>query len=301
MHPGWLFRSEIVRATSISAQGPYTFEEVVFENRNPAYFDGRMTHNPTIRKVDNTYLLFYIGNTFWRYLPDASPILQGENPDWFHDPWTREVSTSMRIGLATSQSLEGPWKRPDYPLMQPRPGNWDNGTLVNPAPCVLEDGSIYLAYASAKPVGEHDSSPSNIGIARADNWQSPFVRVSESPCFAMDLEKYWFEDPFLWHQDGYFHLIMKDLGGTQAQTPGVGIYAYSKDAILWHWGDPVESYRKEIPRVDGVESVGNFERPSLYFDGQGTMKYLTAASAISDGELGNVTDTWVNVLALKED
>lgn len=299
MHPGWLFRSEIVRATADKAEGPYTFQEVIFENRDPNYFDGRMTHNPAIRKIGDTYALFYIGNSYMHDLPDEDPILQGEDPNWFHNPWTREISTHMRSGVATSKSLEGPWARPDEPLLDPAPNAWDKGTIVNPAPCVMDDGSIYMAYASSHLIGQKDSASSNIGIARAEALGRPFERVSGLPCFSMKETNFWFEDPFLWHADGHFHLIMKDLTGTIASEAGRGVYAFSENAIDWHWGSPAECYEKSIPREDGSESVGNFERPSLYFDTSGRKSYMTAASASSNGHLNAVTDTWVNVIPLR--
>ena len=61
---GYLFYSEIVHAVSRTPEGPYTFQDVVLRDRGSSFWDGRMTHNPTIRKVDDTYLLFYIGSTF---------------------------------------------------------------------------------------------------------------------------------------------------------------------------------------------------------------------------------------------
>lgn len=50
MHPGWLFKSEIVRAVSDTPAGPYTFQEVVLPARGPQFWDGRTTHNPQIRE-----------------------------------------------------------------------------------------------------------------------------------------------------------------------------------------------------------------------------------------------------------
>ena len=38
MHPGWTFHSEVVRASSPTPEGPYTFEEVVFRPRESRFF-----------------------------------------------------------------------------------------------------------------------------------------------------------------------------------------------------------------------------------------------------------------------
>ncbi len=46
--PHWLTNSEIVRAVADTPGGPYTFQEVVLPARGAGYWDGQMTHNPTI-------------------------------------------------------------------------------------------------------------------------------------------------------------------------------------------------------------------------------------------------------------
>ena len=63
MHPGWLLASEVVRAVSDTALGPFTFAEVVLPARGAEYWDGRATHNPHIKKHGDTYVLFYMGST----------------------------------------------------------------------------------------------------------------------------------------------------------------------------------------------------------------------------------------------
>ena len=48
-HPGWMLMSEVVHATSERVEGPYTFVDVVLPARGADFWDGRATHNPTIR------------------------------------------------------------------------------------------------------------------------------------------------------------------------------------------------------------------------------------------------------------
>jgi len=291
MHPGWLFLSEVVRAASDSIEGPYEFQEVVLPRRDPhRYFDGRMTHNPSIRKCDDMYLLFYIGTTYRLDYPD-NPAKQPTRDDlWYHDVWL-----GKRIGMAWSKSVFGPWERCDRPIVPSRSGHWDAGTSSNPSPWIMPDGSIYLAYKSS--VGEWRQF--NIGIVRADNWQSPFRRVSESPCFQLPYPESYVEDPFLWHADGMFHMIMKDLRGDIAGEEGCGIYAWSRDAVSWTFGDPPQAYTRDLVWDDGMkEHVGQFERPQLLFDGDGRMTHIIAATAYSKGGLRDVSDAWVTVVPL---
>jgi len=132
--------SEIVRAESKTPEGPYSFKEVVLGDRGSEYWDGRMTHNPTIHKSGDTFLLFYIGATYTGPKPDEEELVGGECPK------PRESYSTIRIGLATAKSVFGPWRRRDEPILSPRPGKWDGTVVTNPAPCVLEDGRILLLY-----------------------------------------------------------------------------------------------------------------------------------------------------------
>ena len=62
-HPGWMVASEVVHATSKTAEGPYKFSEVVLPARGPQFWDGRATHNPKIVRHGKTWVLFYMGST----------------------------------------------------------------------------------------------------------------------------------------------------------------------------------------------------------------------------------------------
>ena len=68
----WLTNSEIVHAISDKPEGPYTFSDVVLPPRGEQYWDGKMTHNPAIRKCGDTYLLYYTGTTYKGDMPDEN-------------------------------------------------------------------------------------------------------------------------------------------------------------------------------------------------------------------------------------
>lgn len=298
MHPGWLFLSEVVRAVADRPEGPYTFEEVVFSPRESSYFDGRMTHNPSIRKCGDTYLLFYLGVTYGPDLPDDPAWMPTETVHET-DLWCREVWLKQRIGLAVSKSVYGPWERPDRPILEPRLGKWDSGMVTNPTPFVMPDGSIYLAYNSGKVSKGTALTPFRTGIARADSWQGPFERVSDDPVYNFPVAETFVEDPFLWHADGTFHIIMKDLSGHVTGTKGYGLYLHSQDAVMWELGDPPIAYTRELQWKDGdSHEVGQFERPQLVFDREGVMTHITGATAYSEGDLQGVSDSWVTVVPL---
>ncbi len=300
MHPGWLFYSEIIRGASETLEGPYTFEEVVFEPRDKSFFDGRMTHNPSIRKYGDDYLLFYIGVTYGSDVPYADDDLPKEYLDGT-DPWCREVWMNQRIGVAKSSSVFGPWERLDTPILNPRPGKWDSGTTTNPTPFILPDGTIYLGYNSGTVSNGTALRPFRAGIAKASSWDGPYARVSDRPVMEYDNPETFTEDPFLWITEGRFHLITKDLSGHITGDKGSGAYLTSPDAIHWTLGDPPLAYTRELVWEGGeVEDLGNFERPQLIFDEDGNMTHMLGATALSEskGDLQDVTDSWVTVVPL---
>ena len=140
--PHWLTHSEIVRAVADTPAGPYRFEEVVLPSRGEQFWDGRATHNPTIHKWRDTYLLYYIGITYSGEAPTPQRPLKPS------DPLRLVARASQRIGLATSKSVRGPWTRAGSPVLEPRPGKWDALMTTNPAPCVSPDGEVLLIYKS---------------------------------------------------------------------------------------------------------------------------------------------------------
>ncbi len=144
MHPGWLVASEVVRAVSDIPEGPYEFQEVVLPARGAEYWDGRSTHNPSIMKHGDTYLLYYTGMTypFDDVLPDEPFDLQ--------DPRTIVARSNKRIGIATAKSVLGPWERKDQPILHTRPGKFDSFLTSNPAPCVHDNGSVLLIYKARR-------------------------------------------------------------------------------------------------------------------------------------------------------
>jgi len=110
---GYMTHSEIVRAESDSPIGPYVFREVVIHAREGDYWDSRMAHNPTIHKVGDEYVLFYIGG------PKDSRL--------------------RKVGYAAASAVEGPWKRVEEALPLSEDAN-------NPAACFEADGAVKLAF-----------------------------------------------------------------------------------------------------------------------------------------------------------
>lgn len=267
--PHWLTNSEVVRAVAGRPEGPFQFAEVVLPARGSNYWDGRMTHNPTIHRAGKTFLLFYAGTTFEGPTPTAESQVRGGTPI------VRQAQANQRVGLATADSVHGPWRRLDAPILGPRPGMWDGLMITNPAPCVLPDGGILLVY---KSTGDH-SDLLRMGVARASRPEGPYERASDGEIFDFDDPEDHIEDGYVWREHGLFHLLMKDMTGGISGEPGGGAYATSDDGVQWTMADPAGAYSLKIAFSDGSRrTFARAERPQLLVeDGQARMLYLALA------------------------
>lgn len=254
----WLYNCKIVRASSDTPEGPYQFEEVVLDRRGREYFDGMNVHNPYIQKHNGKYYLYYMGTTYGGNVPDHC-----DSRERFVEVWN-----TKRIGLAVADSVFGPWKRCDQPILQPRDCRfWDCTITTNPAVTILEDGTTYMLYKSRT----YANAPLQIGVARADRPDGEFKRISDEPIFQFENDALHVEDPFLWYEDGLFRLVIKDdfkdnSGGLTGEW-GAGLYATSKDCINWEIEEDCKTYTRNIVWDDGTATEQpNLERPFLLIE-----------------------------------
>jgi len=291
----WATHSEVVRASADKPEGPYRFEEVVMAPRGPEFWDGRVTHNPTIHFHDGKYLLVYTGATYKGKRPEGREINASTWQTWT-DAWH-----SKRPGLLVADSVFGPWKRHDRPLLEPRPGKWDAVITSNPAPCVSSDGSITLLYKSTStwhlPQEHGFKGQFNLGAARAANWQAPFERLSENPITLSGSSDNHIEDPYIWWNGEAFEMIVKDMTGEVCGEAEAGIHAISRDAVDWEVMNPKKAYSRIIAWEDGTSSRrAKLERPQLLIQ-NGQPTHLFAAT-METNEKGEPTDTWSMVIPL---
>lgn len=289
-HPHWLTNSEIVRAVADKPEGPYQFAEVVFPARGAAFWDGLMTHNPTIHQYKDKYLLFYTGTTYDGEVPTAA------NPTQLKSPKMLQARANQRIGLATAPSPTGPWKRLDKPILDPRPCKWDALMTTNAAPCVRKDGSIMLIYKSTA----NQQDLLRMGIARAARFDAPFERLSDESIFNFDKTKDHVEDGYLWWQHGKYNLLMKDMNGGLSGEKAAGVHATSVDGIRWELSKPAKAYSRKIRWSDGHTSIqSHLERPQLLIR-KGQPTHLFFATGDGPGGFHNMTRTWNMVIPLKK-
>lgn len=291
MHPGWLLRSEIVRAVSDTPEGPYLYAETVLPARGAEYWDGRSTHNPHIIRHGGKYFLYYMGST--HPFAEAKP---GEEIG-LDDCRAITARANKRVGLAVSDSVLGPWERRDSPILPVRPGKFDSYLTSNPAPCVREDGSVLLIYKARKYEG-HAYGNMTLGAAMADGPEGPYRVIREEPLFPPDVHV---EDPFIWRTDNGYAMIAKDMEGHLCGEKHGGILALSDNGTDWRLADAPKAYSREILWDDGRKRVmGSFERPFLLFqDGRPT--HLFAATADGPGGFRHARQTWNMVIPLSAD
>jgi hypothetical protein len=291
--PHWLTNSEIVRAVSDTPEGPYEFAEVVLPVRGEGYWDGKMTHNPTIHRCGDKFLLYYTGTTYEGNIPTADdPVQPGSE---------RQVQAhaNQRVGLAVASSVAGPWERMDQSILPPRTGKWDALMTTNPAPCVHPDGSVLLIY---KAVGFRGDLL-RVGVAKADHYLGLYERLADEPIFRFDETEDHVEDAYVWHSDsdgsgGGYQLIMKDMKGGICGERGGGIHARSADGVHWSISDPALAYSRTIHWNDGSTTLqSRLERPQLLIE-NGVPTHLFAATSI-DGDRKAI-DTWNMVIPIRK-
>jgi hypothetical protein len=293
-HPNWVSNSEVVRAVADKPEGPYTFEEVVLPPR-PGFWDATMTHNPTIHKHGDTWILFYTGT-------------RGIGPDGTDAPPTEAISEkdfarywlNKRIGIATAPHITGPWTRRDAPILDVNPDGWDADITSNAAPVVRPDGSVVLIYKSSngRMIG-HDAVPLKLGVAVADHWEGPYRRARPNPLDEFNGPETDIEDPYVWWQDDHFEAIFKDMTGKICGERHGGIHALSDDGIHWRLADDPLAYSRELLWDDGATThQGQFERPQLLIQ-NGQPTHLFAATGDGAGGFENMSRTWNMVVPLK--
>lgn len=135
--------SEIVRATADDPLGPFHFQEVVIGERDSTYWDSNMAHNPTIHKIEDEYVLFYIGSDFTTYREESNYLLR-------------------RIGYATATTIEGPWLRAEKPIIDVESNN----------PSILvEENSVKLLYRDA---------PLRVYLAEATDFRGAYQVINDN-------------------------------------------------------------------------------------------------------------------------
>jgi len=283
-HPGWMTSSEIVRAVADRPAGPYEFQQVVLPSRGADWWDGRATHNPSIARHGDTYVLFYMGST--HPFDDPAP----GHPFPLTDPRAVVARSNKRIGVATATRLEGPWTRYERPALDTRPDTFYSFLTSNPAPVIHRDGSVLLMFKSRRYEGTAHSRMM-LGVARAPHYLGPYEVVGNEPIFS-STRLGEVEDPFVWQTASGYELVAKDMTGALTGEKHAGIHARSPDGLRWTLADPPKAWSRTLRWDDGTtRTMGQLERPFVLIE-NGRPSFLFAAAGDGPGGFARMTESF---------
>ena len=236
---GWLYISQIARATANKPEGPYEFREVALSgpgdsppgrwdavNRHNAY--GTRLPDPATGKI--RYFLYFIANRGGKSMEDE---------------WLVHVG-NQRIGVAISDHPSGPWETHPRPVIEP------DGPLqhyvVNPGVTRLPDGRFLMVLKGRGSKADGTWGPMRHGWALAERPEGPF-RIQPTLLFPDSVSA---EDPCVWVQDGRVFAAVKDWNGKlSGVAPGVSwVYADLRPDGALEWkipSRPLISARKLPP------------------------------------------------------
>lgn len=172
---GWLTHSEVAHATSKSPTGPWKFKETVLKGARKNNWDAITAHNPKIKYFEGKYYLYYVSTNLGDSYITEEELVKTSKVGYSHPNW-KILRTNQRTGVAVSNSINGPWKRLDQPLIEP------SGPIitltVNPAIDKGKDGKYYLIVKGDKP--NATGFVRNQAIAISDSPVGPF-KMQEKP------------------------------------------------------------------------------------------------------------------------
>ena len=267
----WLTDGTISHAVADSPEGPYVHKEIVLEGRGPGYWDAYTAHNPRIKYFDGKYYLYYMStNTGGRLLLDEE-FNQARN-GVITNEFRALVRMNQRIGVAVSESVNGPWKRLDQPIVEP------SGPIAqitcNPALAERPNGGYIMIVRGDKPNikyangkwPDHNELIRSQAIALSD---SPLGPWEIQPKLAVgDLNS---EDPAIWYDSK-----RKRYYGVYHAFGYMGMIT-SIDGINWEKAKHYKVLDKSLKKSDGTEINANrLERPFIYVE-DGVAKVLTVA------------------------
>jgi len=254
---GWIHKSEIAHAVADSAESEFAQIETVLSPRE-GFFDAATCHNPHIQFIDGLYCLFYMGNSNGK-------------------------TNTKRIGLATSKSLNGPWKRTDNPILEAgEPGSWDDHCTTNPAFLKHPNGDYWLYYKSWNTKEYEDAAGKAIrgnrkyGLAIANSVNGPYKKYINNPVidFSALGNNEQLEDAFVWFENRKFKLIARDMGFFNHDY---GLLFESEDGLSWTKPQiayyETDHYFKQAPKPKHLSRYGRLERPQLLMK-NGKPEYL---------------------------
>ena len=264
--------SRIVHMTAPAATGPYT-PAADFDVLPPraSHWDDGATHGVTVHRLPNrSWALYYMGFEKNWPQPTHPNCTAGSGEAWANTTFGDHAG--RRIGIALSESLDGPWRRLDAPIFGPASDAWDNFDVSNPAPIFMRSGRVVLVYKG------RGSRTQAMGLAFGSSPLGPFVRNDSGAAPAHGFVGG--EDPFCYQDERT--AILHCFTHTGNGESGAGGHAYSEDGVHWTQGEM--AFTGRVQWSSGNTSVLlRRERPQI----------LLIRSAIANGANSSLTHSSV--------
>jgi len=268
-HEGWRTHSEIAHYVADTPDGEFKFVDVALKGTGKDTWDQFAAHNPAIHKVGDTYALFYIANDGRKAHP-----------------------SNQKIGLATSKSLNGPWKRvgKDGLILAPPTDrsyyNYKAGNGVNnPAFLAMPDGRFFLYFKSNDTRKNHKWAP-RMGLAIADKLEGPYKQLKEP----VTKNNFVIEDGYAFRYGNKIYFLTTDNHGLICN--GGGLLWESTDGL--NFKNPSNAFNvvaayfpdRKLPAKAKVFKAAKFERPQvLMLDGKPSYLYMPSGVNLDGGDL----------------
>lgn len=216
--PAWRKSSEIAHYVSDNPEGPFKFSEVAIKGTGKETWDKYAPHNPEIKKVGDTYVLLYIGNTDYSQPPHPA---------------------NQSIGMALSKSPYGPWKKVGVDgqiLDDEDPTKWNYHSrcgVVNPT-FLAVNNKFYLYF---KTIGKDGLK---YGLAISENLEGPYL-ITDKPVTSNEGT---LEDGTVFFYKDHIYLLTTDNHGHNTGIRGGGTLWKSKDGINFNLEDATIGYQQ---------------------------------------------------------
>lgn len=257
--PGWHTHCEVARYVADKPEGPFEFQDVVLRGTGKDTWDRLAPHNPTIHKVGNKYVLFYIANN-----------------------GTDGFPANQQIGMVMAEGLEGPWRKVgnDGLILSPPSDSrvWSHRSVVgvnNPTLLQHPNGRFYLYYKAMRK-----GDVRRMGVAIADGIEGPYEPHQEP----LTSNTTTIEDGYVFTCERKICLLTTD------NEKGRGYLWQSDNGI--HFGDPTVGFDSMNKYIDpeiirnspSYYSGAKFERPQvLVQNGQPTHLYIASGLNVNRG------------------
>lgn len=269
----WLTHSEVVHATADHPEGPYTHQALALPaGRGPGHWDQYSAHNPKIKQFEGKYWLYYTAtNDGGKNLP-LPRLHRIIKEGWSKPDWWPTLGRHQRTGVAVSDTLNGPWKPLEQPIVEPSEPIMDHA--VNPAVTQMPNGRYVLIIK-----GRDAKTPNRFRLIQAvgtsDRPEGPFTLEKKAAFRDVPTEdaSIWF-DPVRKRYYAIYHALGNNYLGLIT----------SEDGRNWKSARHAKVCPKQVRLTDGsLLPITRMERPSVFCE-DGVPRVLSVAVETTSGD-----------------